>query len=169
MEPIDSASLSLALNRVKEEVQPFRKFLKQFSSKQLDPLVAQLYQKTAQEVDCLACGACCRSLEPELGPEDSMRLAKLESMSLDDFLEKRTDLSHRGRRFLKARPCPYLEGNCCTVYSKRPASCQDYPHLDAPHFRFRKQVWEQYRLCPIVFRTVEQLKRALDFPGQSLE
>ncbi|MDW8465193.1 MAG: hypothetical protein RML35_03100 [Chloroherpetonaceae bacterium] len=45
-----------------------------------------------------------------------------------------------------------------------PKSCQTFPNLVGPHFKYRfHSVMEKYPICPIVFNVVEKLKRALHF------
>lgn len=139
------------------EVIDIKKKLRTKSSADIDRIVSEIGPKIEAAIDCTACGACCKVLEPQLCPEDSKRLANLESKTEEEFLKTRTTRLENGKRFLHSNPCQYLCGNACSIYAQRPESCADFPHLYRPHFLFRRLTWEHYTLCPIVFNVVESL------------
>jgi len=139
------------------EIGDVKKRLRRKASADIDRRVAEIGPKIEAAIDCKACGACCKVLEPQLSSEDVKRLARLESKTKEEFLEARTNSLENGTLFLKATPCRYLCGNSCSIYAQRPESCADFPHLYRAHFMFRRLTWEHYTLCPIVFNVIEQL------------
>jgi hypothetical protein len=38
-----------------------------------------------------------------------------------------------------------------------------YPHLEQDHFKYKKNVWSNYAICPIVFEVIEALKLEFKF------
>ena len=63
---------------------------------------------------------------------------------------------------MKQIPCPFLDGNLCTIYDDRPKDCRDFPHLHKRDMRSRSiALIENAELCPIVFNTLQRLKMRL--------
>lgn len=148
-----------------EENQQFKAFLRNFPSQEIDTKVFTLAQEVSANIDCLACANCCRNLEPELKKEEIPHLAALKGIEITDFKQ---EYIHSDKvediDFLKKKPCIFLANTACTIYSERPFSCADYPHLYKPHFKYRlKSIFRNYEMCPIVFHTIEQLKENLSF------
>ncbi len=149
-----------------EENWEFRSFLKgiDMHSEELDVLVHGLYKDISSRIDCLDCGNCCRVILPNLSPADitglaaGLRLSKAELTRR--YLTTRED--QENTYTFNATPCPFLDGNQCTVYECRPQSCRSYPHLHKSGFTHRLiQVVENYAICPIVFNVYEELKKML--------
>jgi len=64
------------------------------------------------------------------------------------------------------RPCPFLEGSRCTVYSDRPQSCAGYPFI-GNGFRSRLLMHlSNAELCPITFNVLERLKARTGWHGR---
>jgi Fe-S-cluster containining protein len=80
------------------------------------------------ELDCLACGACCKDNRVELEDEDIARFDKggRGELARPPFA-KRDD----GRLVLvlqKDKSCKHLGGdNCCAIYAIRPNACSTFP------------------------------------------
>ncbi|MCD6203926.1 MAG: YkgJ family cysteine cluster protein [Methanophagales archaeon] len=70
---------------------------------------------------CERCGECCRTLPISLGWDDIERLYKEEGEAFFDKLD-----DNAIENCLKT-PCPYLNGNRCTIYDKRPLVCRVFP------------------------------------------
>ena len=74
-----------------------------------------------------------------------------------------TSDAETGKYITQSLPCPFLDGNLCSIYEVRPAVCADYPHL---HRNFRSRLWQvidNAETCPIVYNVVERLKKTLGF------
>lgn len=141
----------------------FRSFLKNQSSKKVDAVARELYQKFSSEIDCRACLNCCKEMSPVLDEEDIETLAGALHLTQGAFKEKYTlkDDEDEGYRF-KTKPCPFLRDNGCSHYEHRPRDCRSYPHLHKRDFVFRLMgVIENCSICPIVFNVYESLKNKL--------
>ncbi len=141
----------------------FKKHLRNFSSKQVDEITHQLYHTYSKQIDCTACGNCCKQLEPGLMEEESGKLAELLNLPLAEFITDFTATDGTSR-YLKTKPCIFLNADCtCKIYTQRPQACAGYPHLDSKDIKYKKSVWDNYTLCPIVFNVLEGLKKELGF------
>ncbi len=143
----------------------FRAFLKgiDLSDEQIDALVHKLNEEVSRQIDCLECGNCCRKQSPLLLKKDINRLAKYLNKNQAELIAEYlvVDNKEHGYSFNR-KSCPFLRGNTCMVYVKRPEDCRSYPHLHKKDFNHRTmQAVFNYEYCPIVFNVVEQLKLEL--------
>lgn len=140
----------------------FKKHLRQHSSEQVDALIHELAATITPKIDCLACANCCKNLEPGLEDDELERLAKLAGHTTESF--KQQFVAFDGETlFLKTKPCSFLNGYACQIYPDRPGACSGFPHLDAKDMKYKRSLWSNYTICPIVFNVVEQLKVKLQF------
>ena len=148
-----------------EENIRFTQSIKQIPSAHLDEKVHRISTYITTKIDCTKCANCCKTVEPGITEEEIAKLADLKNLSKEIFEKEFTKReSSTGIAFLHHQPCIFLKDDLCTIYENRPASCSDYPHLQRPQFKFRiKAVMENYKICPIVFNTVERLKEELGF------
>lgn len=66
---------------------------------------------------CHRCGKCCRELS--VSEFDPFEIAAFLGVSLHEV--------EKYFRERKAKPCPFLSGNKCTIYPVRPYPCRVYP------------------------------------------
>lgn len=147
----------------------FNIFLKSIANNIIDEKVIQLNSIVSEQIDCMQCANCCKTLHPAVTHAEAKILAseiKTEAtVFTNSFLI--TDEIENINHFKKS-PCIFLDDNRCTCYEKRPASCADYPHLNKPNFKYRmRSVMENYAMCPIVFNVVEILKYELNFKPET--
>ena len=161
MEEINAQNIKEKAHLKQADNKEFIKFIKSQKGKNFDALVFQLADKYIAETDCTTCGNCCKNLHPALEEKDIQKLANHLQESTQNFKDKfLEEAPNKSCFYIKNSPCSFLEGNICSVYENRPASCADYPHLHQPHFRFRiESIMENYVICPIVFKTIEGLKK----------
>ena len=152
-------------NRNERQNLEFRNFLKKSDSSKIARIVDQLQQSISKKIDCKECGNCCTALKPNLTEKDISRLAKIEDIPTEEFKNVFTAKSpFNSETYLKGQPCKYLKNKKCTIYTKRPRDCRDYPFLDKPNFTSRPHnILRNYSVCPIVFNVVERLKDERDF------
>ena len=146
----------------------FRTFLKgiDLSTEELDAIVDRHYHEVSQHIDCCACGNCCKTLLPDLSPDDMEHLAGALGLSRDDLIKQHLTRAEERRQYtFKSTPCPFLSENRCTVYDARPDACRSYPHLHKKGFVHRLiGVVQNCSICPIVFNVLERLKEDLWHP-----
>jgi len=129
--------------------------------------VERQFRKAAQdvhdEIDCRACGECCRVGEVDLMERDVEKLARFLGIEARTFVEKYTDGSLLKRT--KAG-CVFLDGNECTVYEARPANCERFPHVLRGAGSLQSRMWQfvdRATYCPIVFNWLEAAKKLTKF------
>ncbi len=150
---------------LEDENWSFRTFLKNsdLGIKKLDAIVHAHYEEVSEQIDCLACGNCCREALPSLKASDIARLAAGMKLPKAEVIERFLVPGEEKNTFtFNKMPCPLLSGKRCTVYESRPDTCRSYPHLHKKEFVFRLfQVVANCSICPIVFNVFERLKDEL--------
>jgi Fe-S-cluster containining protein len=149
----------------------FRCFLKgwcELSNEEIDELFHRFAEEVTREIDCTQCANCCREVKPLLQARDIERLANFLGMSLTSFCEKHLIESEDEEGFyFNTLPCPFLEGNLCTVYDSRPDDCRSYPHLQKEDRVFCiTTIFSNCSVCPIIYNVYELLKNELWDPEQ---
>lgn len=140
----------------------FKKHLRNQSSQTIDHYIHNLYKDAQQEIDCTQCGNCCKNLEPGLDEHEVPILADAAKQELMTF--KSSYVAFDGvAYFLKTKPCMFLDGCKCSIYSKRPAACAGFPHLDGKDIKYKRSLWENFFICPIVYVVMERLKQLTNF------
>ncbi|MBX7241919.1 MAG: YkgJ family cysteine cluster protein [Bacteroidia bacterium] len=149
----------------------FRTFLKRFSAKEIDEKLHRIAKEETEATDCTQCGNCCKKLMASPEPKAIKALSVATGCdSPEAFKEKYLQLSVEDQvYFFRDSPCPLLKGNCCTQYEIRPQSCRDYPNLHKRDFIFRVlSVIGNYGICPIVYHSVERLKKETGFKSSKI-
>ncbi|MCP1639960.1 Fe-S-cluster containining protein [Streptococcus gallinaceus] len=140
-----------------------RKFLaslKKKAPKNLDKIVQQVHTEVFNEIDCIECANCCKTLGPLFTEADIQRISKHFRMKLSAFEEMYLKVDEDGDKIFKSMPCPFLGGdNLCSIYDVRPKACREFPHTD------RKKIYQINHLtikntliCPAAYLFVEKLK-----------
>lgn len=154
------------LNRYKSRKKEYSKLvksLKTLSGKELDQLFIEADENTFEEVDCLACGNCCRTTSPLFKSGDIEQLAKRFRLKPAVFIDQYLYQDEDGDYVLKQAPCPFLgNDNYCSVYEDRPQACRDYPHT---HHRkmhnYLSLAQKNAAICPAVVRVLDRVGEAL--------
>lgn len=144
----------------------FRTFLKGVSSipdARLDAMAEEFGRRAEARMDCTTCGACCRDNVVPLTDDEAERLASRVRLPVLSFHEHYTTRGDDGDTVIDAKPCPFLEGNLCSVHEDRPEPCRGYPYIGGNVRSRLIAIIERAGTCPIVFEMIEQLKRRLRF------
>lgn len=152
------------LKAAKSDFTNTRKFfqrLKKVKPGELDKFFGTYHDRFSKEIDCLECANCCRGTGPLLKDRDISRLSKTLQMKSNKFIDTYLKTDEEGDLIFKELPCPFIDdNNYCFVYEDRPAACREYPHTDRRNIKkYLKPTLENYRICPIVYLTVEELKK----------
>jgi Fe-S-cluster containining protein len=148
----------------------FRRWLKSKNIMEVENAVDRIGREVAAAVDCTQCANCCRALTIVPRSTDIKKLSDKLEIEPYNFKTKYLKKDHEGDLVFKQRPCPFLKGNCCSVYQARPDTCRSYPHLEKSHLTGRGwHVVENTIVCPIVFNTYEILKEHFNYFDRSPE
>jgi Fe-S-cluster containining protein len=142
----------------------FRSFLTRLEKKTprgLDKIVAQTEKEVWQEIDCLSCANCCKTMTPTYTPKDIKRIAAHLGMTADDFKKKwLTKERGSGDWMNKSTPCQFLnrKDNKCSIYEVRPVDCSGFPHLPKKRMKDYIHVHKQnVEYCPATYTLVEKM------------
>ncbi len=124
-------------------------------------MVSQFHEEIFEEIDCLECANCCKSISPIITQKDIERLAKHLRIRPSDFIDQYVYMDSDGDYVYKETPCPFLmPDNYCMVYEQRPKACREYPHTDRRKFhQILNLTQKNTYYCPAVYEVVERLKK----------
>jgi hypothetical protein len=136
--------------------------LKRRELKEVERLFREAEEAAFREIDCLECGNCCITTGPRLSERDVERLAGALGLRPADFEQRYTRRDEDGDLVFLRLPCPLLGDDLyCSVYSRRPKACRDYPHTDdTGSARQLTLLLKNVTICPIAARAVEEVADA---------
>ena len=152
------------------ENERFRKYLKRHNFPELK--FRRVSEEIEDQIDCRACASCCKVAETNITYRDAEKLAKYLSMPVKQFINTYTTTSafedEEEETILRRRDtgCIFLEGNDCSVYDARPATCRDFPHLMRGAGSFESRMWQmpdRATYCPIVYNALEAFKKLMSY------
>jgi Fe-S-cluster containining protein len=161
-------SIKIDLEKLKQDAKlaavenkAFYARLKRKKFKNLDDKVSDIHYDVFEEIDCLECANCCKTISPVLTDKDIERLAKHLRMKVVDFIGEYTRSDNDGDYVFNSTPCPFLmPDNYCMVYEQRPKACKEYPHTDRRRFHQISEIsYNNTHVCPAVFEITERLKK----------
>jgi len=147
--------------KVEKETRQFFKAIKKNRMRDLDDTIHALHEEVFDEIDCLECANCCRSLGPRLTDRDIDRIASALRLKPQDVVSQYLRIDEDQDYVFKEMPCPFLcADNYCSIYEDRPKACREYPHTDRKKFhQIHSLTIRNAETCPAVFEILERLKR----------
>jgi Fe-S-cluster containining protein len=144
----------------KPENEAFFRKLAKWDPRKLDERVHQLHDEVFDEIDCLECGNCCKSLGPRITTQDIEKIASSLKVKPGTVMQTYFREDEDGDFVFKSMPCPFLgAGNYCSIYDKRPKACREYPHTDRRRFyQLLPITLKNSFVCPAVYEIIERLK-----------
>ena len=114
-----------------------------------------------QEVDCLSCANCCKTMSPTYTPTDIKRIAQHLNMTRHAFKKKWLYKDKKDGDWMNVQqPCQFLnlQDNKCSIYEVRPADCSGFPHHDKKKLTDYVHVYKQnVEFCPATYKWVEKM------------
>lgn len=161
---IDIELLKEKAKNTEAETKTFFTKLKKKKPKQLDAITHALHDEVFEEIDCLECANCCKSISPIIIDKDIERMAKQLRMKPSAFIDQYLNMDNENDYVFKEAPCPFLmPDNYCMVYEQRPRACREYPHTDRKRFfQILDITLKNTYYCPAVYEVVERLKLKKD-------
>ncbi|MEG1616858.1 MAG: YkgJ family cysteine cluster protein [Bacteroidales bacterium] len=141
----------------------FFKKLKKNQLRDLDDTIHYLHKEVFDEIDCLSCANCCKSLGPRITDRDIEKLASALRKKPSEIVSLYLRIDEDNDYVFKTMPCPFLGAdNYCSVYSDRPKACREYPHTDRKKFhQISGLTIKNAETCPAVFEILERLRTEL--------
>jgi Fe-S-cluster containining protein len=160
MKPVNLRSFR---RKVRDTKRSFRRFLNKLEKKPvrgLSALTAKLEKEVWQEVDCLSCANCCKTMTPTFNAADIKRISAHFGQTPDEFKEKWLYKQRGTGDWLnKKEPCQFLnlKDNKCSIYAVRPADCSGFPHLPKRMSDYMHVHKQNIEYCPATHRLVEKM------------
>jgi Fe-S-cluster containining protein len=157
---IKPKDLNLSSEKVEKESRRFYTRLKKRTPAGLDTQIKQLHEKVFENINCLQCANCCKTISPVFKERDIKRLASFLKVKAADFIHKYLISDQDGDFVLKSVPCPFLgHDNFCSVYEARPFACRSYPHTDTlPFKKSFELIVKNSAVCPGVYEITKRLE-----------
>ncbi len=164
-QPITDRNFIKAQAEIKEEENDaFRTFLKGLNSDELDEKVHAISDAVTPQIDCTACGACCRQLMINVTEQEKNKVANHLHISPKQFKDDYLEESMQGKLIINTIPCHFLQDSKCNIYENRFTECREFPHLHEKNFQGRLfGTLVHYAMCPIIYNVVEELKIQIGF------
>jgi uncharacterized protein len=157
---IDPLELSKLAEICEKENQQWITSFNKKRANQLDDAAQALHSEIFNEIDCLQCANCCKSISPTLYDKDIERLAKSFKIKPSAFINKYIRIDEENDYVFSQTPCPFLNhDNYCQVYDNRPKACREYPHTNRPRFyQILKLTQKNTHVCPAAYYVMKGLK-----------
>lgn len=152
-----------------EKVKPLNRFLNRILRKRPRALQAIASKESINvwnDINCLDCANCCRTMTPTYTPRDIKDIAAFLKISTGEMKRKWLKKERAtGNWINKTTPCQFLdlETNLCRVYDVRPADCAGFPHLKKKYFINYVHVHKQnLDECPATFKMIERMNELMN-------
>lgn len=154
-------SLQERARNVEKETTTFFKSIKKNRMRELDDTIHALHEEIFEDINCLECANCCRSLGPRITDKDIERMTQVLKIKPHEVVNRYLRIDEDKDYVFKQMPCPFLcHDNYCSIYDHRPKACREYPHTDRKKFyQIHKLTIKNAETCPAVFKILEQLKQ----------
>ncbi|HEY9177444.1 MAG TPA: YkgJ family cysteine cluster protein [Flavipsychrobacter sp.] len=148
----------------KDKLVRFLKKLDKVVPEDMPKLVAEEEAKIWQEVDCLECANCCKTMTPTYTKEDLVRISAHLNMTPKEFKKKWLYKDETGDWMNTSTPCQFLDDrNMCTIYAIRPADCAEFPHHNKKPFdEYNDTFINNVHRCPATFELVNRLRKRVE-------
>lgn len=139
----------------------FLKSLKKKDRKKVDALAEEMHEEVFEEIDCLECANCCKTISPIVRNADVRRMASFLKMKESKLIEEYLLVDEEEDFVMNSAPCPFLgSDNYCSIYEARPKACSEYPHINHKPFTSINNLHKVNTLtCPAVFHALERMKK----------
>src|SRR3954464_4931136 len=161
----------VSLYSFRKKVSIYKKLFRRYLSKVeklkpagLDKLAENLNAEVWQEVDCLSCANCCKTMTPTFTNKDIRRISAHLGMTQKAFREKWLYKDKTGDWMNVKQPCQFLDlkTNMCDIYAVRPRDCAGFPHHTKKKMVEYLHMYKQnIEFCPATYRLVEYMNEKL--------
>ncbi|SDE44176.1 YkgJ family cysteine cluster protein [Riemerella columbipharyngis] len=153
-------------SKAKQKEKEHRKFLeglKRKPPKNLDYIAQEAHEEVFEEVNCLSCANCCRTVGPMIIGQDVERISRFLKIKPAQFEQKYLKTDEDGDLVFQSMPCPFLfSDNTCMIYEVRPKACREFPHTDRKKiYQINHLTIKNIAVCPAALEWVEKMQEKL--------
>lgn len=161
---MDLEAFRIKAGKEKDDLVNFLNELEENNPENLPELIAKADVAAWQEVQCLDCANCCKTMTPAFTKEDIIRIATHLRMKPATFKEKWLKLEEKSGHWVNtSQPCQFLlPDNKCSIYEIRPADCAEFPHFDKTPFNNYSETFKKNIVhCPATNAFVKNLDKLI--------
>ncbi len=165
MQAINLRSFKQVVRHNKRRFRSFLTRLEKNVPRGLDNKVTIADKKVWEQIDCLSCANCCKTMSPTYTKKDIKRIAKHLDMTENAFREKWLYKDRSGDWMNKKQPCQFLDlkTNMCSIYAVRPRDCAGFPHHTKRKMTDYMHIYKQnVEYCPATYSLVEKIMEGVN-------
>ena len=151
-------------DKKKDKLIKFLKKLDKIVPHDLPKVVKEVDKTVWEDVHCLECANCCKTMTPTYTKKDIGRISAHFNMTPKDFKAKWLYKDETGDWMNTATPCQFLdEKNMCTIYEIRPEDCAGFPHHKKKPFNLYNDTFiGNVHRCPATYELVNRLRKRVE-------
>jgi uncharacterized protein len=161
MQLVNLRSFKQKVRHNRRRLRLFLTRIEKYPPKDLNTITVEADKLAWNEVGCLSCANCCKTMSPTYTSEDIKRISAHLHMTTKAFKEKWLYKDKRDGDWMNVKqPCQFLDlkDNKCSIYDVRPADCSGFPHHDKKRMTDYMHVYKQnVEYCPATFKWVEKI------------
>lgn len=160
-EPQNLRAFKRKMLQERNSVRRFLTKLEKTPPRGLEKNTPALEKKVWEEIDCLNCANCCKTMTPTFTAADLKRISAHFGQTVDEFKEKWLYKERStGDWMNKKQPCQFLDlkTNMCSIYEVRPADCAGFPHLQKKLKDYVHVHKQNVEYCPATYTMVQKIK-----------
>jgi Fe-S-cluster containining protein len=163
--PVDVVKYRMRAYRKKKVLAAFLKKLSKKPPRNMKAIAAEAEKKAWEEVSCVSCGNCCKTMTPTWKKSEVKKMAAHLGMTYKEFYDKWLYTEEEtGDIMNRSTPCQFfdLKKGLCTVYELRPHDCATFPHLFRKDFADQTDVYTaNLHRCPATLVAMEHIYKAI--------
>lgn len=161
---MDLKKFRVIATRKKKTLSHFLDKLDEIVPEDFPELVAKTDAKVWEEVSCMDCANCCKTMTPTFTRADVLRISAHLGMTPKEFKDKwLTKEEDTGDWVNVTQPCQFLADNKCSIYDVRPADCAEFPHHNKKPFDAYNDTFKNnLPYCPATMNLVDRLKKKVE-------
>jgi Fe-S-cluster containining protein len=150
--------------RRKSKLKAFLKKLDDIVPEDMPRLVKAVDHSVWQDVNCMECANCCKTMTPTFRKPDIVRISAHLGMTPQAFKDKWLFKEEEtGDWVNKIQPCQFLVNNMCGIYEVRPKDCAEFPHHNKKPFdAYNDTFSNNLDKCPATFELVNRLMKRVE-------
>jgi Fe-S-cluster containining protein len=150
--------------RKRKPLTAFLKKLDKIVPEDMPKLVAKVDATVWQDVNCMECANCCKTMTPTFTKKDIKRISAHLDMQPKDFIDRwLIKEKDTGDMVNKTQPCQFLVDNKCSIYDVRPADCAEFPHHNKKPFDLYNDTFRNnLPHCPATLTLVDRLQKIVE-------